>query len=268
MRRPSVAHRRLMLPLILVAASADAPLVPSGKWTVDYAPHQCVAAREFGPPNNRVALVIKPSPTSDVVQLVLVKSGLTATAIQHAAKISIGASGPIKVRQLNYGTKKTAFRLVNLSPEIATTLGGADRIDWDGHGANVSLATGPLEKVMKTLADCRADLRGYWNIDPDKSAKLKSPLTTERPIVGYFRSEDYPRQAVKQDETGITSVVVLVDEKGAVRDCMVDGTSGIATLDAMTCIVVRERARFKPAVGEDGRPVRSYLMQRVRWLLP
>jgi len=257
-----------MLSMILAAAPEIASLGPSDKWVVDHAPHQCVAVREFGPEDKRVTLIVKPSPTSDVMQLMVMKKGSKGSAVQHLARVSIGTSEPITVRQLTYGLKGRAFRLVNLDSEQARTLAGADAIAWNGEGARFRLATGKLEKLMKALADCRADLRDFWNIDSKQATKLKSPAMPERPLMGYFKSGNYPLQAVLQRESGTTSVVALIDEKGTVRDCMIDGTSGIATLDAMTCIVVRERVRFTPAIGEDGVPVRSYFMQRVRWEMP
>ena len=49
---------------------------------------------------------------------------------------------------------------------------------------------------------------------------------------------------------------------------MANETSGSAVLDAMTCIVLRQRAKFKPARDVDGKPVHSYYDQRVTWQIP
>jgi protein TonB len=81
-----------------------------------------------------------------------------------------------------------------------------------------------------------------------------------------FDSGDYPAQALSEGDSGITRIVALIDQKGGVAECMVDETSGIATLDAMTCIIVKERAKFVPAVGQDGKPARSATTTRVRWI--
>ena len=59
----------------------------------------------------------------------------------------------------------------------------------------------------------------------------------------------------------------MIDASGVVQDCVPEETSGSAVLDAMTCIVLRQRAKFKPARGVDGNPIHSYLDQHVTWRL-
>jgi len=267
-RQEFVAHRGAMLSAFLALALSAQPVAPNGQWVVDYAEHHCVASRAFGEDKNPWLLVIKPSPTSDVVQLILISHGGLSNAVQEDAKLTLGKAPPIKAKQLRYAVKGKGVRLINLTAEQASTLQDAEVIEWAGDGLDRSFSTGPLKQLMKTLANCRTNLRDYWNIDPDKAAAFKTQATSAKPLVSYFSTDDYPRQAVWNREGGLTSVVILIDEKGAVRDCMIDGTSGIATLDAMTCIVVRERAKFEPATDKDGKPVRSFLMTRVRWEMP
>jgi outer membrane biosynthesis protein TonB len=60
----------------------------------------------------------------------------------------------------------------------------------------------------------------------------------------------------------------LIDEQGRIADCTVDQTSGVAVLDTMSCYVISRRARFTPALGADGKPVRSAHETRVRWRIP
>jgi TonB family protein len=122
--------------------------------------------------------------------------------------------------------------------------------------------------VMKIMARCRDDLRKYWNIDPEKAATLKQRPTSPKPLASVFSSDDYPLQATRNGEVGDTAVVLLIDDKGKVADCMIEDTSNIATLDAMACFVIQDRAKFVPAIGIDGKPARSYLTQRIRWRLP
>lgn len=42
-------------------------------------------------------------------------------------------------------------------------------------------------------------------------------------------------------------------------------TSGFATLDRMSCYVIANQAKFEPALGADGKPVKSASFQRVNW---
>jgi hypothetical protein len=265
---PFVAHRGVMFAAFIAMAGSVEAVAPTGRWVVDFADHQCVASRTFGEAKSPWMLAIKPSPTSDVVQLILIRDGGSRDAVQEDVRLTFGKAAPVMVKQLHYAIKGKEFRLINLTAEQATLLANAESIEWAGEGPDKGFSTGPIEQLMRTLSACRADLRDYWNITPDKAALLKAQARPTKPLIRHFSTDDYPRQAVWNREGGVTSVVLLIDEKALIRDCMVDGTSGIATLDAMTCIIFRERATFEPAIDKDGKPVRSSFMQRVRWEMP
>jgi len=66
---------------------------------------------------------------------------------------------------------------------------------------------------------------------------------------------------------GSVAFVLLIDEEGKVADCTVTETSGVASLDAQSCAIVKERAKFKPATGLDGKPSKSSYFQRISWRL-
>ena len=253
--------------MILFMLAAATSLVPAGKWVVDYADRQCVASRRFDNRGKPLTLAIKPSPTSDVVQLNLLRSGREMAGAQVDAEITYGNALPLKVKQLSYGTSTANIRQINLTADQATLLAGANAVGWNASSERVSLDTGSLTPVLKSLATCRADLRDYWNITPGRSAKLKSPARAAASLVSLFSTNDYPADAIRSEQSGTTSVALLIDETGKVAECMIDGTSGIAVLDAKTCIVIRSRGKFTAALGEDGKPVRSYFMQRIRWEL-
>jgi len=56
---------------------------------------------------------------------------------------------------------------------------------------------------------------------------------------------------------GTVAVQVTVEADGRVSRCATVRGSGNAGLDEMTCRLVRERARFTPALDARGRPVAS-----------
>jgi TonB family protein len=258
----------MMLVWLTSVMLAPASLAPASRWLVDFAEQQCVATRTYGSGEDQILFVIKPSPTSDVVQLMAVKKAPYVRPVQQDALLTLGGSAPIKVKQLKYASDGKSFRLINLAAEQAGMLETAQTIEWTVDGSGWTLETGSIAQLMKTLATCRADLRDHWNISPEKSASLKSPATSKRHVLSYFSSDDYPAQAVGQGEGGTASVVALIDEKGVVQDCMIDSTSGVPTLDAMTCAVIFKRMKFQPGIDKDGKPVRSFVMQRVRWEMP
>lgn len=245
------------------ALAAPAPLAPIGKWQVDYDDAQCVAGREFGDKKSPLLLVLKPSPTSDVMQLLVARKGPSARAVQMPASLSFGTGAPIEASELRYGVDGRFMRSIILSGAQANALTAGDRITWAGKG-DLSLSTGTLDAVKKALAACRTNLRQHWNVDMPAGATRPQALTN---LGNFFSSFDYPAQALRGREEGRTAVVMMVDEKGAVQDCMVEVTSGIPTLDAQTCWILKERAKFTPAKGSDGKPIQSVVSQAVSWKL-
>ena len=253
-----------MMFLMVAAASS---LVPTGNWVVDYADRQCVASRRFDNGGKPLTLAIKPSPTSDVVQLNLLRPGREISGVQTETEIVLGNASPLKLRELSFGTRTAHVRQINLTSNQAASLASATALGWNSSNEKLSLVTGSLGPVIKALATCRADLRDYWNITPERRKKLKAPAKSAQSLVALFSTNDYPSQAIMQEQSGMTSVVLLIDEAGKAVECMIDGTSGIAVLDAKTCIIVRSRGKFTAAIGEDGKPVRSHFVTRIRWEL-
>lgn len=64
---------------------------------------------------------------------------------------------------------------------------------------------------------------------------------------------------------GSVSVQVNVEPDGRVSSCAAVQGSGDAGLDALTCRLVRERARFAPALDTQGRPVESQAYTTFVW---
>ena len=93
-------------------------------------------------------------------------------------------------------------------------------------------------------------------------AQGASPL---KPLNEYISTRDYPTQAIIDGSSGASRVTMMIDETGTVKDCLVEETSGIASLDAMTCIAFQSRAKFRPALDAAGKPVRSIATQKVVW---
>ena len=107
-----------------------------------------------------------------------------------------------------------------------------------------------------------------WNASSATKALLKQEPRLDKPVVELFSTDDYPSQAVFAEQSGTAKVVGLIDEKGEMADCMVVETSGVAVLDAQTCNKVKERGKFSPAIGQDGKPAKSVFETRVRWVMP
>lgn len=254
-----------MLPANPAAAE---PLQPTGKWTVDFGNDRCVAYRSFGRSDDPVLLLLKPSPVGDVMQLQVAEKGINRPGIQDKASITLGADQPFSILQLQYGSNKQSIRMVNLTKYQVERLSAATTLKWSERGKQYDLALGPMNKLIETIDKCQDMLADHWNATLTKRMTLKEAPTLEGSVLSLFSTNDYPWDAVRKGQAGLAHVVMLIDEKGKMADCTLIATSGIAVLDAQTCIVLRTRGKFKPAIDADGKPARGTLHQRVNWEMP
>lgn len=94
------------------------------------------------------------------------------------------------------------------------------------------------------------------------------PVKPQGNVVALFSTDDYPLQSIRNEEAGIVAVVLRINSDGRVTDCVINRSSGHAALDAQTCRILWQRARFVPAKDKDGNAVESAWRQRIRWELP
>ena len=87
-------------------------------------------------------------------------------------------------------------------------------------------------------------------------------------LVGLFTTDDYPPDAWVAHETGTVKVQMTVTPEGRVGICTVEMSSMSPSLDASTCRILMERARFEPARDRAGRSVSDTFSQRVSWKIP
>jgi TonB family protein len=106
--------------------------------------------------------------------------------------------------------------------------------------------------LLAGLSAETADLRKPEAIDPGS----------------WVTSEDYPAEALRAHAEGTVAFQLQVDATGRPGDCVVTGSSGNAVLDSVTCAIVKREAKFRPALDDEGKPVRSAFESRVAWQIP
>lgn len=248
------------------AAAAAAPLPPNKPWVVDYAETFCTASRQYGEAADPLTLVLRPSPEGNVLQLFLIRSGKEAPA-EHVPLTLDFAGRTLKASALVYGVKKSGRRmlLASLGGDAAADIGRTQTVTLRGRGIDYAFAVPDIGKVMTALATCNADLRTVWNMTAEKMATIATPASTVGNLRNVLDRSDYPAQALREEDTGTARVLLLVNEQGKVSDCLLQQTSGNASLDAMTCIRLVQRGRFHPALDAAGKPMKSATTQAVSW---
>lgn len=101
--------------------------------------------------------------------------------------------------------------------------------------------------------------------EPDLSRRAE-PLM---PVETWVTADDYPVQALRNEEQGVVEISFRVLPNGRVTACAVDKGSGSELLDAMACALVQVRGRYKPELNSMGRAVESVPKTvRLTWKLP
>ncbi len=78
-------------------------------------------------------------------------------------------------------------------------------------------------------------------------------------------SDDYPTKALREELGGAVGFRLDIDEMGIPTKCTVTQSSGYEILNTKTCMLLMERARFRPALDTNGKPIANYYVNRVRW---
>jgi TonB family protein len=237
---------------------------------VNFDDSQCVASRDYGNPKSPLTLVLKQPPLGEVIQVGVLRSGTYAPPVQVKGQVQFGDAAPSQASVLAFGNKDTKRRafLINLPrAQVASNTGQTTlRLQAKSQMSETFLLSG-VAPLMKVMDECVAGLQKIWNVQegPDSQSPLAKRATAN--LAQYINSDDYPHVAVSEDASGAVGFALLVDEQGKVADCTVIETSGYASLDAQSCAILRERAKFTPAVGKDGKPAKDSMVSRIRWQL-
>ena len=258
----------LAIPMAASAAAA-APLQPTEKWRLNYEDAQCNAYRNYGTEKEPLYLAFKAPPVGSVVQLMIVQNGPRMNALQFDVQVKVGDRRALKTNMLVYRGKSAKFRtkLIILPRAEFEAFRNAATLGVTGVGQDYSFALSDTAPLLKALDDCLTDLRDYFNVPPPDTPNPRLSRGPVGDLQKVFRREDYPMHAGHLGLQGSTTMEILIDEKGAVADCSVTETSGHSALDAQSCAIVKERAKFQPAMNIQGKPERSSYSQRIRWKL-
>lgn len=109
----------------------------------------------------------------------------------------------------------------------------------------------------------------YSSYPPSPNApRIVRPPQWRRDAQAYIAPADYPASARARGEQGWVAFTLQVGPDGRVRQCMVSGSSGSTALDSATCMIMRRRAHFTPAVDGQGMPAAWAASGEVEWRLP
>lgn len=263
----SLVSASLLLSSLPAAAE---PLQPVKPWLVNFDTAECTAQRAYGDASSPILLVLGPSAWGNSYELMIVQSGEGPRyAEQLEGSVDFGR-GAIKAWLLRWGADKPKprqFMKFRISGSDIAQAANASAVTFHVQGRpDVSFSLAAVRDLIKTLEDCTLDLQHYWNMVDPEQKKLAAPAVGD--VRKVFTSDDYPAEAQTRDQEGRARFLLFVDEQGKIPACYVLEPSGIPALDGMGCQVIRQRARFKPAIDSAGKPARSvFVTPPVVWQL-
>lgn len=260
-------------------------LRPITPWNVDWAEKTCVMRRGFGDQANPLILQIERFAPGDRFQLLLTGKRLRGFAPPQRLSLEYGVGGYVHtIEGYMVGETKGGFATVFISssairgltegepesfvpvtPEQEAAVGQISfyRI----RGKKIVLKTGSLGPVFVAMRKCADQLVESWGLNPLQQSRLTRPATPKSNPGSWLKPSDYPAGALFAGAQAIVNFRVTVDETGMPVACELQRSYSGEMFDRITCQQIVRRARFDPALDADGKPVRSYYTNTVRWVM-
>ncbi len=244
------------------------PMAPAGPWKVEFADSMCLLSRPYGK-ESATNLILKPGMIGDDLEIIVTTaSSSIANPGYGKAVIAIAGEGTINDAHFNaYSIAKARLLRIHLGDEkiALAAMRGTLSVDAGRESRHLFSLAG-IERALPILSECLAQLRAIYKVSPtDLAAIVTAPKGN---VVGFFKTEDYPAEALQNEETGSVGVLLWVETDGRISSCQVIESSGSPALERTTCSVIQRRARVTPATGLGGKAVRAPMFYRVRWELP
>jgi len=281
----------------LIAADEDAPVVlePTSPWNVHYADDYCRLARVFGAGASRVTLVIDKFGPGDGFNLTLAGPRMKFRQSNGVAKIRFGTEFPEQQLSFHSGSLGEGGPAwvfapgVDIRPlPIATAPAGSIRTVGDVIAATapptdaekasvttvdigsplshpVRLQTGSMELAFAAMDRCLDELMAHWGIDVARHKTMSRPTIPQGHPGLWVTFLDYPEDMLRNNMAGIVHLRLTIDEKGRPTACHVQQSTDRGGFNKRVCAMLMRRARFKPALDRDGKPMVSYFRSSVRF---
>ena len=277
-------------------------LQPSSQWQLDMGEHRCRLARTFGTgasetlfyieqfnPSDHFSWAVAGPPLDDLDIASKYQRSVTDRTLDVQfgpavpswemnyrdaslgkfgnAVMEFGPEGPTEKKHIGDGDDdEAAAEVLPTARQLNVETGKA--IEWlslySKRIGNIRLALGNMEAPYKAMNFCMDDLVKSWGLDPAEQKGLQKS-------VDWLNAKDvvqalvFPQKALWKGSRAQFSYRIIVDDTGQPESCTM---TGITTEDGFdgnsaVCSLIMRRAKFAPAVGRDGNPVRSYYASKM-----
>ncbi len=288
MRIVTCAAITALLVTAVPVLAKDQPVISlprMSKWEMNYDVDSCHLAARFGSGEQNVILRITRDEPGDWFDLQLYSKMLASNEITVPIEVTFGAQGKL--------VRRTALSLTMSGPEKTPVLRmSASRVDgWEYQqpgtapvitpgseaavteitfkprgGKRYRLETGSLGAPLAAMRKCTADMVTSWGYDPAVQAQLSSrPMPVKSPAT-WLHSGDFPVKALLAGHNGLIRFRLDVDELGHPVGCTVLYRTNPDEFADLSCKLLLKRAQFTAALDAQGKPVKSFYINSIRWV--
>lgn len=265
-------HRFLLLPFLFSASAAFAQLeLPAEKWIVDWGEQRCSLVRRSGGADS-VTMVLRASLGTHRPELVLERDWkntrlpLVATDVEvFFSPVTQAVTG--YANTLRAGSGERLLFVEGLAEDFFDQFAASKSFTIQHKGRELLTMRYPAARAaIRSLRACNDDLLASWGVDPKVLAALSRQPRAINPAT-WIRNEDYPDSAVRAEKSGSTVIRFVISAEGRISDCTPVVSSGTPELDAASCRLMVDRAKYEPALDADGKPISVRNVQTVNWVI-
>lgn len=275
-------------PPAMAKDEAVVSLAKTSNWEMKYTPDSCKLITRFGSGDNSVTLFLTREQPGDAFNLELIGQPFKYGSSEKTVELTFGLdSQTIKKNglplTLSGPVPRPLIRLANLRfdgldgwkhPELITLIApereaAITAIGVKGSdGKRYRLETGSMGPPMAAMRTCTHDLIQSWGFDPEVEAGLQRRLAPIGSFASWLSLGDYPNKALTEGHNGFVQFRLDVDAAGIPQGCRILYRTNPDEFADLTCKLLLKRARFTPALDRTGKPVKSFGISSVHWVLP
>lgn len=269
------------------AAPAPVSLARDGPWVANYDDDSCQLLAKFGMGSAGIIARFTRFQPSDSFDLALTGESLERPGPTAKVKLAFGPAQP----------EREAFAIVGTVSDKPLLIFNSQRLDgWErpfgrkdetppavtpaqeaavstltvrlGGKRNYRLELGPMDKPMAAMRTCMDNLLTHWGYDPKAIAAQSRAATPVGSPGDWVLSADYPSKAVMMGHNGLIQFRLDLDAAGKVLGCHVLARTNPDEFADVSCRALTRRARFEPALDATGKPVKSFYINKIRFVIP
>lgn len=257
---------------LLMLATPTAALEPVGPWRVNYAKASCLLERDFGEGKSRITLAFSATVLDESASRLFVaaQDGQSVPSSPGTAFISFNAEpATTKARfEVTSSADGTGKILKFTLPKEFGALAAVQTttIQFEKREPQTFVTSG-MPGAAKALKACVDDLSRSFGIDPDEEAKAVTPAKTDNGFEEFVKPSDYPLDLAGSGIEGTSVFVFSIGIDGRASDCRILESSGNLRLDQISCAAILTRARYRPALDRDGKPMVTHWKRATKWVI-